>query len=59
LGGMTKIMVTQRLNSIRDADQIVVLENGRINETGTHGQLLAHNPIYRDIYELQEKGAAV
>ncbi len=59
LPGMTKIMITQRLNSIRGADCIVVMEDGRINEVGTHAQLLAHNPIYRDIYELQEKGEAV
>ncbi len=59
LRGTTKIVVTQRLNSIRGADRIVVIENGRVNGIGTHEQLLARNPIYRDFYELQEKGAAV
>ena len=53
----TKIIITQRIGSIEEADMIVVLDNGKINETGTHEQLLAHNPIYQDIYEFQRKGA--
>nr|WP_319488907.1 ABC transporter ATP-binding protein [uncultured Caproiciproducens sp.] len=53
----TKIIITQRISSIENADLIVVLEDGKINETGTHEELLAHNPIYRDIYEFQQKGA--
>ena len=53
----TKIIITQRISSIENADLIVVLEDGKINEAGTHAELLAHNPIYRDIYEFQQKGA--
>ncbi|MBW7572310.1 ABC transporter ATP-binding protein [Caproiciproducens faecalis] len=53
----TKIIITQRISSIENADLIVVLEDGKINEAGTHEELLAHNPIYRDIYEFQQKGA--
>lgn len=53
----TKIFITQRISSIENADLIVVLEDGKINEIGTHAQLLDHNPIYRDIYEFQKKGA--
>lgn len=53
----TKIIITQRISSIEKADLIVVLEDGKINEAGTHEELLAHNPIYRDIYEFQQKGA--
>ncbi len=53
----TKIFITQRINSIEHADLIVVLKDGKINEAGTHEELLAHNPIYRDIYEFQRKGA--
>lgn len=53
----TKIIITQRVSTVENADLIVVLEDGKINETGTHEQLLAHNPIYRDIYEFQRKGA--
>jgi len=52
----TKIFITQRINSIEHADLIVVLKDGKINEAGKHGELLAHNPIYRDIYEFQRKG---
>jgi ATP-binding cassette subfamily B protein len=59
LTDVTKIFITQRISSIEHADQIVVLENGRINEVGTHEELLAHNLIYQDIYAIQRKGAAV
>jgi len=58
LKNTTKIFITQRISSIEDADLIVVLEDGKINEAGTHDELLAHNPIYRDICEFQKKGAA-
>jgi ATP-binding cassette subfamily B protein len=53
----TKIIITQRIGSIEEADQIVVLENGRLSQVGTHQELLASNPIYQDIYEYQRKGA--
>jgi ATP-binding cassette subfamily B protein len=55
---VTKIVITQRISSIEKADLIVVLDNGRINEIGTHEQLLKDNPIYQTIYEFQRKGAA-
>ncbi len=57
LKGTTQIIITQRISAIENADLIVVLENGKINEVGTHQELLAHNPIYQDIYEFQTKGA--
>ena len=57
LRGTTKIIISQRINSMEHADLIVVLEDGKINETGTHATLLDHNPIYRDIYEIQKEGA--
>jgi len=53
----TKIIITQRIGSIEEADLIVVLDNGRINEIGTHEELLKNNPIYQDIYEFQRKGS--
>ncbi len=59
LSDTTKIIITQRISAIENADSIVVLEDGKINEIGTHEQLLAHNPIYQDIYEFQKKGATV
>ena len=52
----TKIIIAQRVTSVMEADQILVLEDGRVNGIGTHSQLLAENAIYREIYESQMKG---
>ena len=54
---MTKIIIAQRISSVRHADKIVVLEDGRIQGIGTHEELLAGNKIYREIYESQKEGA--
>ncbi len=56
LPGMTKIIISQRISSIMDADQIMILDDGKINAIGTHDQLLADNEIYQDIYFSQQKG---
>ena len=53
----TKLIIAQRISSVEDADHIIVLEQGKINGYGTHQELLENNAIYRDIYELQQKGA--
>ncbi|MBR4139897.1 MAG: ABC transporter ATP-binding protein [Lachnospiraceae bacterium] len=53
----TKLIIAQRISSVEDADHIIVLNEGKINGYGTHEELLANNEIYRDIYELQQKGA--
>lgn len=53
----TKIIIAQRVSSLAHADQIVVLDDGRVNATGTHEELLANCNIYRDVYESQQKGA--
>lgn len=56
LPDMTKIIVAQRITSIMDADQIVILDDGRINAIGTHETLLKENEIYQDIYYSQQQG---
>ena len=54
---MTKIVIAQRISSIEEADQIIVLDNGEINGIGTHKQLLKSNEIYREVYQSQtQKG---
>ena len=49
----TTFIIAQRITSVLGADQIFVLDKGRIAERGTHHELLAHGPIYREIYESQ------
>ena len=53
----TKLIISQRISSIEDADRIVVLNDGEIDGIGTHEELLAGNAIYQEIYETQKKGA--
>ncbi len=52
----TKIIISQRISSVKDADKIIVLNNGMIDAIGTHEELLASNEIYKDVYESQAKG---
>ncbi len=52
----TKIIIAQRVASVQDADLILVMENGRIAASGTHEELMASSPIYREIYEQQTRG---
>ena len=51
--GTTKIIISQRISSVMDADRILVLEDGQVNGFGTHEELLESNAIYREIYESQ------
>ncbi|MBP5561879.1 MAG: ABC transporter ATP-binding protein [Muribaculaceae bacterium] len=53
---VTKIIVSQRISSIIDADMIVVMESGRIVATGTHNELLESSPLYCEIWEMQTQG---
>lgn len=55
--GLTKIIVSQRVSSIKDCDEIFVFENGRIVAKGTHDELLKKSPIYKEIDELQRRQA--
>ena len=57
LPGTTKIIIAQRITSVLHADQILVLDDGRLNAVGTHESLLAENPIYQDVYYSQQEGA--
>ena len=52
----TKIIIAQRVLSVQDCDQIIVLENGQINGIGSHEELLATNEIYQEVYYSQIKG---
>ena len=52
----TKIIIAQRVSSIEDADQIIVLDGGQIMGIGTSEELLKTNEIYREVYESQVKG---
>ena len=52
----TKIIIAQRIASVQDADMIIVMDNGRIADMGTHEELMAHSAIYRETYEQQTSG---
>ena len=54
----TKIIIAQRVASVQDADLIVIMNNGKIDAMGTHAELLANSPIYRETYEQQTRGGA-
>lgn len=56
LGTRTTIVVAHRLSTVREADKIVVLDQGRIVEVGSHAELLRHEGIYRRLHSLQETG---
>ncbi|MCQ2451946.1 MAG: ABC transporter ATP-binding protein/permease [Oscillospiraceae bacterium] len=52
----TKLIIAQRISSVRDCDAIVVLDEGAISGIGTHDELMANNKIYREVYYSQQKG---
>lgn len=55
--GTTKIIIAQRISSIKDCDKIIVMEDGAVDGFGTHEELLESNEIYRDVYESQMSGS--
>lgn len=56
LSDVTTIIIAQRISSIQHADRILVLNEGQIESAGSHEELLESSPIYREIYDSQQKG---
>ena len=55
----TKIIIAQRVSSVQDADKILVMDDGKIVEQGTHDELMKLNGIYREVYDSQTKSKEV
>lgn len=53
----TKIIIAQRISSVKEADMIIVLDEGSVSAVGTHDELLKSNHIYREVYESQQQGS--
>ena len=56
--GTTKLIISQRILSIRDADRIILMDNGRVQAFDTHENLLKTNQIYQEINEMQSGGGS-
>ena len=55
--GMTKIIISQRVSSVEDADKIIIMSNGKIEDIGTSDELLKRNESYQVLYKTQQEGA--
>ena len=49
----TKVIVAQRISTTKRADRVVIIENGKISDVGTHEELISRPGYYREVYELQ------
>jgi len=56
MAGRTSVMIAHRISTIKDLEQIIVLDDGRITERGTHAELLALDGLYADMYRQQLLG---
>ncbi len=56
LGDVTTFIIAQRISSVQDADRIIVMDDGKITDVGTHTELLETSEIYREVYDSQQKG---
>lgn len=54
LGKITKIIISQKINSIKDLDKIIVMDNGKISNIGSHDYLIQNDKIYKKIYDMQK-----
>ena len=54
--GSALLIIAQRISSVQYADEVLILDDGRIAGRGTHEQLLAGNAIYQEIYQSQQEG---
>ena len=50
----TSILIAHRLSTIKHAENIIVLQNGRIMDSGNHDELIAHGGLYKNMYKLQK-----
>ena len=57
LAGTTTLIIAQRISSVQDADKVIVLNDGQIDDFGTPAELMERNQIYREVYQQQQKGA--
>ena len=55
---ITVIIIAQRITSVCDAEQIIVLDEGKVNSIGTHAELLRNDKIYQEVYNSQQKGVS-
>lgn len=57
LSGMTTIIIAQRVASVKEANRIIIMEDGKISDIGTHDELMERNVVYHDLYTTQMEGA--
>ena len=59
LKNTTKLIIAQRVNSVCEADKIIVMDDGKINDIGTHDELMERCEIYKDVYKSQQEGVGL